>query len=370
MGARQVTAEMSPAELREVAQEYSDLLKKSNVSIKFEDTMRDMERRCAELNGQTVEEWKARWDLQEKSEQAAAEEDAKPKKRASKRAEVVEIDPNYFWISEQNRAKGTMWMKLRQEMHIVQNMLVIGPSGCGKTEGIKKLGEQFNVPVYKIDCASITTPDRWVGHKELITKDGQTVTEYVKSNHLKWLAAEDIEPGIVLYDEINRLPASLLNTLIPVLDGSQEIWVPDLGIYSAVNPQTMIAATANLGVGYSGTYGMDIALQDRFGTVMEQTFPPANEESQILMRRTGIEKEKADLLVKIATQCRNKANDGTLSKYVSTRALIDCAFYVGAGMTVVDAADTTFLKKFNGEGGAESEQAIVRLTVSGMAGDK
>jgi len=280
----------------------------------------------------------------------------------------VEIDPNYFWMSDQNKTKGALWMKLRKEMHIVQNMFVVGPSGCGKTEGVKKLAEEFGLPLYKIDCASITTSDRWVGHKELVTVDGNTETRYEKSQHLKWLAAEDCEPGIVLYDEINRLPAVLLNTLIPILDGSQQVWVPDLGIYSQVHPDTMIAATANLGVGYSGTYGMDIALQDRFGTIMETTFPPADEEVRILMRRTGIDDIKARILVDIANQARAKANQQELSKYISTRFLINCAYYVGAGMKIVDAADTTFLKSFSAEGGAGSEQHIVTQLVSGKAG--
>ena len=75
-------------------------------------------------------------------------------------------------------------------------------------------------------------------------------------------------------------------------------------------------------------------------------------------------------MVKIAAQCRNKANDGSLSKYVSTRALIDCAYWVGAGMKITAAAAATFLKKFSAEGGAESEQSIVRVTITGIAGDK
>ena len=362
--ARQLTAEMTPDDIRQVAEEYVQLLAASNVPVQLEQTIADMERRCADMNGISVELWRASFDA------TPVEETPKKKagKKAAARGNVVEIDRNYFWLSDQNKAIGATWVKLRQEMSIVMNMLVTGPSGCGKTEGIHRLGEQFNLPVYKIDCASITTPDRWVGHKELVQENGQTITHYEKSNHLKWLAAEDCDPGIVLYDEINRLPAHLLNTLIPVLDGSQKIWVPDLGIYSEVHPQTMIAATANLGVGYSGTFGMDIALQDRFGVVMESTFPPKEEEVQVLMRRTGIEEPKATILVNIATQARSKANLGELSKYISTRALIDCSYWVGAGMTIVDAASATFLRKFSAEGGQQSEMAAVDLIVKGMAG--
>lgn len=179
---------------------------------------------------------------------------------------------------------------------------------------------------------------------------------------------ENFPPGIVLFDEINRLPAALLNTLIPVLDGSKRIWVPDLGIYSTVHPDTMIAATANLGVGYTGTYAMDIALRDRFGAVMNMTFPPVNEEIKLLMRRTGVEEAKAKILVNIGTQARAKANDQTLSQYVSTRSLINAAVWTAAGMKIVDAVDATFLHQFSAEGGTDSEQFALGLIVTGMAG--
>lgn len=365
---KQITKETTPAEIVEMANEYQALLAKSNVPMKVEQTIVDMERRAAEMNGLSVEDWKRLFEVTEASTKAAP----KAAKKKMERGAVTEIDRDYFYVAPNNQAISSTWIKLRHEMNIVMNMLVIGPSGCGKTELIGRLGREFNVPVYKVDCASITTPDKWVGHKELIATDKGQETHYFKSMLLKWLAADEdgIEPGIVLLDEINRLPAGLLNTLIPILDGSQRVWVPDLGIYSEVHKDTMIAATANLGVGYSGTHSMDIALQDRFGTIMEATFPPKDEEIRILMRRTGLDEARATILVNIATQARAKADNGDLSKYVSTRALLDCAYWVGGGMTIVDAADATFIKKFSGEGRAESERAAVSIIVKGMAGSQ
>ena len=359
---QQVTKDTTPAELLVLAQEYQTLLQKTNVPIKIEQTIADMEKRVAEMNGLTVDQWKAQY-----ASMAAAPE-AKAKPAPKKRAVVTERDPDYFYISPINQSKSTRWMHLRRDLGVVMNMLVTGPSGCGKTELIGRLGKEFGVPVYKVDCASITTPDKWVGHKELIATENGQETIYVKSQFLKWLAAEDCEPGIVLLDEINRLNANLLNTTIPILDGSESIWVPDLGIYSNVHKDTMIAATANLGVGYSGTHGLDIAFHDRFGAVMEASFPPQEEEVQILMRRTGIEESKAQILVNIATQCRSLADQGDLSKYISTRGLLDAAHWIMAGMTIVDAAATTFAPKFSSEGKAESQRAKVEITVKGMAG--
>ena len=363
---KQIHKDITPAEIEEMAKEYQALLSKSNVPMKLEQTIADMERRAAEMNGLSVEDWKLKFEVAAAAPPPAEKKTAKKKED---RGAVTEFDPDYFYVDPKNQAKSTQWMHLRRDMGVVMNMLVVGPSGCGKTTLLQRLAKEFGVPAYKVDCASITTPDKWVGHKELIATENGQETVYVKSQLLKWLAAEDgFEPGIVIFDEINRLAAGLLNTLIPILDGSEKIWIPDLGIYSTVHKDTMIAATANFGVGYSGTHQMDIAFKDRFGAMMKATFPPADEEVQILVRRTGLDEARARILVNIATQQRVVADQGDYSQYISTRALIDCAFWAVGGMRIVDAADSTFVQKYSAEGRADSEQAKVELLVKGMAG--
>lgn len=366
---KQVTKDVTPAEIVQMAEEYQKLLQSAGVAMKIEQTIADMERRAADMNSMSIEDWKRKFEVAEAVQEEAPEPKAKKAKAKPDRGAVTEIDPDYFYIDPKNQEMANMWMKLRLEMGVVMNMMVIGPSGCGKTELLQRLARDYGVPAYKIDCGSITTSDKWVGHKELVATEHGQETQYVKSQHLQWLGAEgDFEPGIVIYDEINRLPAPLLNTVIPVLDGSQSIWVPDLGIHQKVHHKTIIAATANLGVGYSGTHAMDIALQDRFGAIMEATFPPEAEEVAILIKRAGLDEARAKVLVNIAQACRTKADQGDLSRYVSTRALIDAATWAAGGMRIADAAQSTFVRKFSAEGRGESERSLVELTVNGMAG--
>jgi nitric oxide reductase NorQ protein len=390
-----VHKDMSPADIDAVADEYQEILSKSNLAYSRDRTILDLKKRAAEMNGQTVEEWEAGWRMRATpTPPAAAPTSTKKPRRKSVAGDPVEpippvteeekqaaginrvrgavtgVDGSYFWLSPENIAIGRTWMSLRQDAGIVMNMLAIGPSGCGKTEGLRRLAEQFDKPFYKVDCAAITTADKWVGHKDIVvTSDGPSTT-YTLSEFLRWLSADGFDPGVVLLDEVNRLHPSLLNMLIPVLDGSQAVWVPELGIYVKVHPDTMIAATANIGVGFSGTYALDVALHDRFGVVLEQGFPPRDEEIKILVKRTGIDEPRAKILVDIAAQARQKADAGEINRPVSTRALLDAAVWATTGMTITQACEATFAKKYSEEGKGSSERTMVRLILQGVAGNR
>lgn len=378
---RMVTADSTPEDVVEIAKEYAAILKNTKLSYTEDRVIADFKLRAAQAQSpaMTVPEWEAMWDSRRAAAGAPpappAPKEKKPKPIAKQSAEEISksvrqnsatVDPNYFWMSAENLAIGRTWIALRKNAHIPQNLFVVGPSGCGKTEGLRHLASEAKLPFYKIDCGSITTPDKWVGHKEV----NESGTYYVLSEHLRWLSADGFEPGIVVYDEINRLHPSLLNILIPILDGSQSIWVPDLGIYVKVHPDTMIAATANIGTGFAGTYGLDTALHDRFSVTMEQTFPPESEEVQILVRRTGLAEDKAYKLVAIAKQTRIKAENGDLSKPVSTRALLDASHWATTGMTITEAAEATFIKKYSNDGSSNSERMMVRLILQGLVAGK
>ena len=365
----EITQTTTPEDIQKYADNLAAVMTKASIPFDRKVLVEQMEERAAALHSVDVPTWRTRFapapKAPPKTKKAAA-----PVTRESVRQRLAgastKVDADYFWMSEENQAVGRTWMALRRDAGVVMNLMAVGPSGCGKTEGLERLAKDFGVPFYKIDCAAVTTPDKWSGHKEIVPTEHGPQTEFVKSEHLRWLAAEDCEPGIVVYDEINRLPGPLLNTLIPILDGSQKLWVPDMGIYSTVHPDTMIAATANLGVGYTGTFALDIALADRFGVVLEQTFPPADEEATILVKRTGIDEPRAKQLVAVAASARIKAGDGSLSRFVSTRALIDWARWVTTGMSMTQAAEATFVKKFGDEGGPGSERATIRMILQGV----
>lgn len=255
------------------------------------------------------------------------------------------------------------FIELRRKAQAVGNMLVVGPSGAGKTEGLRRVAETMSFPFYKLDCATITSEDKWIGHKE-IDHEG---TKFVLSEHLRWLEGVEYEPGILCYDEVNRVHPSRLNILLPILDGSQAVFVPDLGRLVRVHPETIIVATANIGTAFGGTFVMDRALRERFNFTLERDFPPADEEVKVLTSATGISKDKAEVIVEIAGKTRTKWETGDLESPISTRTLKASAMLIASGMSILSAMEYTALPLYKNDGGSTSERAMVKLILTGKS---
>ena len=290
-------------------------------------------------------------------------------KASAKKLEVNKVvaalasDQAYWYEKPEDEKFMAHFINLRQKGGVVGNLLLTGPSGSGKTEGLRRLAEKAGLPFYKMDCATITTEDKWIGHKE-IDHEG---TKFVLSEHLKWLEGKDHEPGIVCYDELTRVHPSRLNVVLPILDGSQAIFVPDLGDYVKVHPQTIIVATANIGTAFGGTYVMDRALRERFNFTLERTFPPVDEEVKVLSTSTGIEADKAKVLVDIANQTRKKWELDELESPISTRTLKAASMLVASGMSIISAMEYTALPLYKSDGGTASERHMVMLIMTGKS---
>src|SRR4051812_27024373 len=104
---KQITKDTTPAEIIEMAAEYQSLLAKSNVSMKLEQTIADMEKRAADFNNLSVEDWKRGFEVRTASEKAAP----KAAKKKPDRGAVTEVDHDYFYVDPQNQAIANTWMK-------------------------------------------------------------------------------------------------------------------------------------------------------------------------------------------------------------------------------------------------------------------
>jgi MoxR-like ATPase len=249
------------------------------------------------------------------------------------------------------------------------NMVVVGPSGFGKTESVIRLAERLGVPCHVVNCQAITTPEKWLGEKNV---DPERGTYFEVSQHLKWVErshsdCEGAEYCFIVYDEITRLRSELGNMLFSLLDGQHGLEVPQMGRAVEMSGKNVVFATANIGSAYAGTFAMDWALRGRFDTTMERHFPPKDEEVKILTTANDgkLTEEQAKTMIKVAEHTRVLWKNGDIESPISTRLLLSWARYVAGGYSIKDAAEYTIIPVYTEDGGTDSDRAKVKLALDG-----
>lgn len=257
-----------------------------------------------------------------------------------------------------------LWIQLRRRYNNVGVVVAKGPSGCGKTEGFIQLAKRTNTPVLVWNCGIVTSPEKWLGHKE-IDENG---TRYEKSQFVKRLEGIEEPPGLIVLDEINRVPPSMNNLLMSVLDGRQEIHIPEIGETIRVHPDVIFAATMNEGNGFGGTFKLDAALAERMPYTIPRDFPPTDDEIALAMARTGVSQDKAERMVWVANHTREMWRRDEIERPISTRLLLKWALLVAAGMPIGKAAEFSVLGQYRADGGEAGDLRKVRNAVQGKAG--
>ena len=197
------------------------------------------------------------------------------------------------------------------------NCLLIGPTGTGKSLCVFEAMERLLRPrrlfvieghssLKEFDLLGGYVPD---GAGSFYWRDG-VVTQALR------------EDGSVLFiDEANRMPARVLNVLLGVISrravvltehGSEEVLASD---------DFCVVMASNLGKGYH-VESYDAALISRFPVVLEYRYLPPRDEEQLLRERTGIGKEEARVMVKVANETRRLKRSHELSGCIDLRGLI------------------------------------------------
>lgn len=206
-------------------------------------------------------------------------------------------------------------------------VLIGGPSGYGKTSLCKAFADRQGMTFVKINAGIVRIPEEWFGQRRL---EGDRT--FFDLNE----ASKAIKAGnaFVLYDELNRAEAPILNGLFTLLDFGR---VDVLGETIEVGKNVIFGATINQGTEYTGTFELDRALSNRFAGKLVVGPMPAEAEAAILVANYGISQEDADLIVRAVNKLRDIQRSNKLRYDVSTRCSTQVAKYVKFGAGVKEA---------------------------------
>ena len=239
-----------------------------------------------------------------------------------------------------------IWKVLVNNLYDKINTLLIGSTGSGKSELIKFLCDQTGTPCTFIQMGGITDPtEQLIGKMNLEAGPTGTTTEF------DWapFALAIQKPGVVVLDEINRIPRNGSNILFSVLDNFRTLSAPGAKGTDkreiTVHPDCVFFATANIGADYTGTSVIDAALRNRFMPV-RMRYLTVKEETDILKNRWKISEQDAKIIAQIATDIRKAKADMKIEHEVSTRETLLCARLVNRGFELQEAIELCFLPCF------------------------
>lgn len=234
----------------------------------------------------------------------------------------------------------------------IMNVMLFGPHGCGKSELAQQFAALSSRPFYETNAAFFREPRDFFG-----SKGARAGTTYWKKSEI--VRALQTPHCVVLLDEINRVSNPVvLNSLFSLTDHRRSANFDELGTINVAEGVTIWSAQ-NRGSVYTGTGVLDRALLDRYTISIECNYLEPEKESNVLVKRTGIKKNLADQLVKMAGLIRTKATGvgASLRESISTRTLIAVAdLFKDLGQ---EAFDFTLLPHYSPEGGASSERGQV-----------
>ena len=254
-----------------------------------------------------------------------------------------------FYVDDKN------WYLILRNIQNQVNTMMVGPTGTGKTELVMLACEKLGIDCHVYDMGSMYDPVAGLLGVHRLMEGGISTFDYAKFT-------QDIQkPGVVLLDELSRAPITTMNILFPCLDSRRMLPVEIAGGNDMrsikVHPDCCFFATANVGAEYTGTMSMDRALVNRFFP-LELDYMPAEVEGNVVVKRCGIEKTEAKLLVKVANVVRSMYRKQELSSALSTREVLLAGELVSDGWTVLNAMELVYLPLFEGTR-TEGERAIV-----------
>jgi MoxR-like ATPase len=227
------------------------------------------------------------------------------------------------------------------------NMWLGGERGTGKTEFVTQLASRLGRRLFRINFDEAIERAEFIGGNTI--ESGSVVwKEGIVTQAIQYSGA------LVLFDEIGFARAQNLAVLHSVCERSphRSITIAETGRRIAVSPHVaFFVADNSLGYGdssgnFAGVRDMNTAFIDRFSYTLKFNYLDAKDETALIVKRTGIAKEVATMLVQFANSAREKAQAGVLTQPPSIRQLFAWAEAVKGGLPVGLAFESAIINKF------------------------
>ena len=261
------------------------------------------------------------------------------------------------------------WKYLVRSVLKGKNVLIVGPTGSGKNLAVQSVAKILNKSenfFYYNFGATTDARSSLIGNTAF---DKSTGTVFNESMFVKAIRTEN---AIILLDELSRAHPDSVNIIMTVLDNLQRYLRLDEKKESEivkVAKGVCFIATANVGNEYTGTRVMDRALLNRFSVKIEMNPLKKDEELQLMKQQFNIVNEDdlktLESIVSIASYTREQVlmEDGKLTNFLSTRAVVEMTELITDGFSLEDIAEITIYPNFSADGGVDSERLFVKQLV-------
>lgn len=212
-------------------------------------------------------------------------------------------------------------------------MLLKGPTGCGKTRFVAYMAARLGRPLYTVACHDDLSAADLIGR--FLLKGGET--EWVDGP-----LTRAVREGAICYlDEVVEARKDVTVVLHPLTDDRRILPIERTGEVIKAGPQFMLVASYN--PGYQNILKtLKPSTRQRF-LAIDFDFPPPEREIDIVVAETGLTKERAAPLVRLAGKIRGlKGQD--LEEGCSTRLLVYCGTLIQGGMPIERAVRAALIE--------------------------
>jgi MoxR-like ATPase len=205
---------------------------------------------------------------------------------------------------------------------------LVGPTACGKTELVKQIGVAVNMPV------TLVPMDAGISRNQLIGQRGIMATPNGPQD--VWrdgiIARALQEPGIILFDEVDRGAADIHYAIHSVYTGEGLTLLDDGGRIQPMHPMNRVFTTSNTkGRGsmdglYQASEEMTEATRRRLTQWVEMDYQSKEEDEAVLEENfDGIDEFAVDSITHIAATIREEYKGAKMSQSCSITDQIETA---------------------------------------------